>query len=149
MMEKTRLQDMIIGILTVAVGIWAWANTQGMPETTRHYTLCVIALFTLLGGILIIQSAVKRKVPAPGGETVQIKSFVSPLIALVLIASYALLLDKIGFFVTSAVFMVAMMLFLGYRKIVHMAITVLGMLGFIYALFVFQLHVALPAGILF
>lgn len=147
-MEKTRLQDFVIGVLTAAIGIWASINTKAMPDTTQPYTLCVTGLFTLLGILLIGQSVIRRNVPIPGGS-VHAASFGSPMMALVLIAAYALLLDKIGFFVSSAVFMVGMMLFLGYRRVLNMAITIVGMLGFIYLLFVYQLHVALPAGILF
>lgn len=66
-----------------------------------------------------------------------------------MILAYTLLLDKIGFFVTSAVFMVIMSLWMGYRKIQFIAVTVVGLLGFIYWLFVFQLNVVLPSGILF
>ena len=66
-----------------------------------------------------------------------------------MILAYTLLLDKIGFFVTGAVFMVIMSLWMGYRKIQFIAVTVVGLLGFIYWLFVFQLNVVLPSGILF
>lgn len=147
-MERTRLQDLVIGVLVAIVGAWAWANTYKMPDTTQTYTFCVTGLFALLGVLLIGQSILRRKVPTED-DAVHIASFVSPMIAFVLILIYALLLDKIGFFVTSAVFMAVMMLFLGYRKLLQMGITIVVMLGFIYLLFVYQLNVALPAGILF
>ena len=55
----------------------------------------------------------------------------------------------VGFFVTSALFMFIMMAWMGYKKIWVMLLTIALMLGFIYALFVWQLHVMLPSGFLF
>lgn len=147
-MEKSRLQDLVIGCITAVIGILGLLATGGMPETTQPYTYCVTGVFTALGVMLVVQSVINRNKAIAGGE-VEAKTFKSPAVTLVLIAAYAFLMDKIGFFVTSGVFMVVMMLFLGYRRILNMAITVIGMLGFIYILFVYQLNVALPSGLLF
>lgn len=147
-MEKTRLQDLVIGIIVTIIGIWGWLNTYKMPATTQLYTFCVTGIFTILGVMLVIQSLYRRNVPTED-KPVHPSEFSNPLIAFAVIVIYALMLNRIGFFVSSAIFMVVMALFMGYRKPLKMGITVIGMLGFIYALFVLQLHVSLPSGILF
>lgn len=147
-MEKTRLQDLVIGVVVTIVGIWGWFNTYKMPEATQLYTFSAIGIFTVLGILLIIQSLRRKNVPSED-KPVGWAELKNPGFALLQIVLYVLLMDKIGFFVTSTIFMLAMMLFMGYRKPLKMGITTLGMLGFIYVLFVLQLHVTLPGGILF
>lgn len=148
-MERTRIQDLCIGLVVSVVGLWCFFQTFSMPETTQPYTFCVTIVFTGLGLLLTGRSIYYRKTPSHDSSVVHAKTFINPLIAFIMILAYTLLLDKIGFFVTSAVLMVIMSLWMGYRKIQFIAVTVVGLLGFIYWLFVFQLNVVLPSGILF
>ena len=148
-MERTRIQDLCIGLVVSAVGLWAIFQTFSMPADTQPYTLCVTIVFTALGLLLTGRSIYYRKTPSHDSTVVHAKTFVNPLIAFIMILAYTLLLDKIGFFVTSAIFMVVMSLWMGYRKFHFIALTVVGLLGFIYWLFVIQLSVVLPGGILF
>jgi putative tricarboxylic transport membrane protein len=146
-MEKSRIQDLVIGVVCAAIGIWAWIVSLSFPETTQVYTHVALIAFIGLSVILIIWSLVNAK--KPGGEVVNVATFKSPMLTFIIILAYVLLLDKIGFFVCSAVFMLGFMWFMGYRKPLTMVLTTVGMLGFIYLLFVFELHVSLPDGILF
>ncbi len=146
-MEKSRIQDLVIGIVCAAVGIWAWIISLQFPATTQMYTHVALGAFIGLSAILIVWSVIHAKVP--GGEVVQPAIFKNPMLTFVMILVYVLLLDKIGFFVASAVFMLGFMWFMGYRKPLTMILTTVGMLGFIYLLFVYELHVSLPEGILF
>ncbi len=146
-MEKSRVQDLVIGIICTAIGVWAWIISLQFPEATQMYTHVALGAFIGLAVILIVWSVLHAKVP--GGETVNVKTFGNPMLTFVMILVYVLLLDKIGFFVTSAVFMLGFMWFMGYRKVLTMILTTVGMLGFLYLLFVHELHVSLPDGILF
>ena len=58
-------------------------------------------------------------------------------------------MTKLGFFSASILFMPAVMLYMGYRKPIPLVCVTAGMLAFIYVLFVVQLKVKLPDGILF
>ena len=147
-MDRTRLQDLVIGIIVAVIGAAGWVATYKMPEATQRYTFCVTGIFAFLGILLIAQSILRRNVPNHD-SVVRAAEFKNPVIAFILVAVYAFSLDKIGFFVSSAIFMFVMALFMGYRKYLKIAITIVGLLGFIYLLFVFQLNVPLPSGILF
>ncbi len=146
-MEKSRVQDLIIGIICAAIGIWAWTVSLAFPETTQMYTHVALIAFIGLSLILIVWSITHAKVP--GGEVVNAKVFANPMLTFIMILVYVLLLEKIGFFVCSTVFMLGFMWFMGYRKPLTMVLTTVGMLGFIYLLFVYELRVSLPSGILF
>ncbi|MGI5962668.1 MAG: tripartite tricarboxylate transporter TctB family protein [Lawsonibacter sp.] len=148
-MERTRIQDLVIGLIVSGIGIFGIVNAMGMPDGTRPYTLVVTSIFTVLGLLLTGRSIYFRHKPSHDCSVVTVKEMINPMIAFLMILVYTLLLNVIGFFVTSAIFMLVMMVWMGYRKIPQMVLTTGIMLGFIYVLFVFQLKVVLPSGILF
>jgi len=147
-MERTRIQNLVIGLVVIAIGLFGVYNAMGMPDGTRPYTLVVTGIFTLLGLLLAGNAIVYRNKPAHDCGVVTAKEMINPMIAFLMILVYTLLIPRVGFFVTSAVFMLIMMVWMGYRKIVPMVLTTGIMLGFIYFLFVVQLNVPLPSGIL-
>lgn len=147
-MERTRLQNLVIGLVVIAIGLFGMYNAIGMPDGTRPYTLVVTGIFTVLGLLLAGNAIVYRNKPAHDCGVVTAKEMINPMIAFLMILVYTLLIPRVGFFVTSAVFMLIMMVWMGYRKIVPMVLTTGIMLGFIYFLFVVQLNVPLPSGIL-
>jgi hypothetical protein len=72
-----------------------------------------------------------------------------PLTGFLFIAAYLIAMPFIGFFISSAVFLVAFICYLGYRRIPVILAIVFGLEGFIYFLFVKMLMTRLPAGIFF
>ena len=148
-MERTRLQNLVIGLIVAAVGIFGISQAMGMPDGTRPYTLVVTGIFTVLGLLLSANAVIYRNKPAHDCGVVTIKEMINPMIAFVMVAVYTLLIPKVGFFVTSTVFMLIFMVWMGYRKPIPMVLTTVGMMGFIWYLFVYSLNVPLPSGILF
>ena len=148
-MERTRIQDLCIGLVVSAVGLWAIFQTFSMPADTQPYTLCVTIVFTALGLLLTGRSIYYRKTPSHDSTVVHAKTFVNPLIAFIMILAYTLLLDKIGFFRHQRHLHGHYVPLDGLSKVSLYCLTVLGLLGFIYWLFVIQLSVVLPGGILF
>ena len=65
------------------------------------------------------------------------------------IGVYVFCIQKLGFFSASALYMPCCMLLFGQRKIKLIVFTTVGVLAFLYWLFVIQLHVYMPRGILF
>ena len=148
-MERTRLQDFVIGLVVLLVGICGVVSAVKMPEGTRPYTVVVMGIFAFMGAILTFRSIRYRKVPSADATVVHAAVMKNPVIAFFMVFAYAILLDIVGFFVTSAVFMLIMMRWMGYKKIITMVLTTVIMLSFIYTLFIVQLNVTLPRGVLF
>ncbi|MBQ6292993.1 MAG: tripartite tricarboxylate transporter TctB family protein [Lachnospiraceae bacterium] len=146
-MLKGRIQDLVIGVIAVAIGIFLFIQTKDFPGVTQLFSRIVLIIFLVIGAVLVLTSLINGKKPGP--EEVHIKDFKNPMLIFLIILVYVIMIDKIGFFVASAVIMPALMLFMGYRKPIPMIATTIGTLGFIYFLFVTQLHVRLPADLLF
>ena len=148
-MERTRLQDLVIGLVVLGVGIFGIVNALSMPEGTKPYTLVVTIIFTALGALLTGRSIYYRKTPSHDSNVVHAKEMLNPMVAFVLGVADVRLVYVVGVVVTSARLMFIMVAWMGYKKIWVMLLTIALMLGFIYALFVWQLHVMLPSGFLF
>jgi len=148
-MTRTRLQDFVIGLVVAAVGIFGMVNAIKMPDGTRPYTLVVTVIFTALGSLVAVRSVLYAKTESHDCKAVTIKEMINPFFAFLMVVAYAFALTAIGFFVSSAIFMPVLALWMGYRKPIPLICTTAGMLGFIYILFVYQLNVTLPRGILF
>ena len=146
-MLKGRIQDLVIGVIALAAGIALFIGTKDFPGTTQLFSRIVLLILIIIGAVLIATSLINAKKPGP--EEVDFKSFKNPLICFVLIVVYVVMIDKIGFFVSSAVCLPALMLFMGQKKPIPMIATTAGALLFIYVLFVTQLGLRMPQGLLF
>ncbi len=148
-MHKTRIQDLVIGIIVAALGVFLWTYTNGpkISDQNRNFSRFVLAVFIGLGLILAVISIVNAK--KPRGKEVTIPEFKNPLIMYVIIIAYVLLMTRLGFFAATVLFMPVVMLFMGYRKPIPIVCVTAGMLAFVYILFVLELKVRLPKGILF
>ena len=146
-MHKTRVQDLVLGLICAALGVFMWLNTAKLTDDSKQFSRFVLALFLLMSVILIVISLINAK--KPSGKEVKIGEFKNPMLMYLIIVGYVALMVTLGFFVASAIFMPAAMLYLGYRKPIPMICVTAGMLGFVWLLFVYSLKVRLPSGLLF
>jgi hypothetical protein len=72
-----------------------------------------------------------------------------PFIIMGSIFVYIFCMERIGFFVSSAIYMPCGMLLFGQRKPLRIILSTAGVLAFIYFFFIFQLNVRMPRGFLF
>ncbi len=135
-------------ILLLTVGLIVEGMTSGLPyETWQFPRLIFMVLVSLL--VIEIISEIRKLVVSDheGAETIIINKNV--LKVLLLIILYVFLLNIIGFFITSALFMAACLFITGYKHRVKMCLfTVLVLVG-IYVVFIEYLNIPLPSGILF
>lgn len=145
-MHKTRIQDLVIGIITVALGVFLWIQTvvEKMEPQSESFSRFVLGIFILLGVILIVISLINAKKPA--GKEVTLKEFVNPMIMFAIIVVYVLMLNVLGFFPATLLFMPAAMIYMGYKRPIPMICVTIGMNLFIWVLFVYSLKVRLPRG---
>ena len=146
-MQKTRVQDLVIGLAVIALGVFFWTYTPDFSDVSKRFCRFVLLLFLALGLILCVVSVLNAKKPA--GKEVTVKEFKNPMIMFIFLVVYVVLMNVLGFFTASVLFMPGVMIYMGYRKPVTMICVTAGMLGFVYVLFVAWLKVRLPSGILF
>lgn len=155
-------QDLLMAVLLLLIGTAFFIGSFGLPRTDNPINnihtfpqlasgaLILFSLFNIAAGLRKTRqmnediSSGKNIVPE-----ISFRKLKYPLIGIVMIFLYAVCVAVIGFFVSTAVFMVCSIYYLGYRKIWVILATTAGLELFIYILFVRVLYTRMPAGLLF
>ena len=147
---KMKFTDVgIVAVFYVICGLF-FAETQKLPAESQTYPkFIVIVLFglTTLYLIQMIMNAVKYGTESGKSQfkDFQAKQF---FVCLVLTVLYIAAVLTIGFFVSTAVFLVVSLLFLKVKPL-YIAITTVALLLLIYGAFTLFLRVQLPNNLLF
>ncbi len=158
---KRNTITIIIGLLFLAVAVLFYViSLDMMREAYLLPRLLVYAIVVLSIG-MIIESLIQHKkeqekiedeVASSGGWTAK-ASFdkavaIKGTLFVLLIAIYVLLIQPLGYFIVTPLFIVGAFMLLKSTSFVVSIITAIGFSGFVYALFVVFLHLPVPMGIL-
>lgn len=154
-MKKHIHYDVAVGTVLILLSCVLFPMTFKFPDTADMFPQFILAVLFALG-IYTLFHGVRQTRKEWGmlerGEEVEAafswKESKLPLAGYVIIVLYILAIKPIGFFVSTTVFMVAYMLFLNMKKPVVLIAVTLGVDLFVYFLFVMQLNLNLPSGIL-
>jgi hypothetical protein len=129
--------------------------TGDMPEGSAFFPKIILTIFAFFGVLVFIQGVRKSKVyNSENAKKMEeeIFSFLkikTPMAALLIVLVYVALLKILGFFSATSLFIIAFMYFYQVRSIKKIILTLIGVNVFVYLLFVLQLNVAFPKGLLF
>ena len=118
------------------------ASYPGIAKTTSAYYVRFLAVF--IGGLSVLQlliNLIKDKNNSRLNLTENYPRFLGLLIALIV---FALVFERLGFFISAGVFIPVVALILGYRNYLSIVLTTLSVLVFVYLVFVKLLSVSLP-----
>lgn len=153
-MKKIIHHDIYMGAGLLLISILAYVKATTMPDTgvatfPKMILILMIAcsLFIVLGGMkktkLLNAGKMKKNSLITFGGTKL------PLLSCSIIAVYAALINILGFFISTALFITVFMMFYRVKDVKKIILTIVGTTVFIYLLFSVQLNVQLPTGILF
>ena len=142
-------QNIVTGIVLIAVALAAFALAIPMPEKAAVFPKIVSMVLALLGGLLIVTTAVKmKKGTAIDEEALDPHTFLRPMAFMLMVILYVAGIRVIGFYVTTTVLLVVYMYIMGIRQPKALAITTVVVMVLIYLVFTTALKVRLPKGIL-
>ena len=140
-------KEKVYSLSVTAISALLTVQAFRYPAESSHFPrfLCVLmVLFSLIS----LSRALKEK--EPKREEVTFASTIKlPLIVFLTANAYIFGIAYIGYFVSTAVYMIFMMLLFGERRIVPIGAAIAVFIIVIYALFVHFLGLRLPEGILF
>lgn len=140
-------KEKVYSLSVTAISALLTVQAFRYPAESSHFPrfLCVLmVLFSLIS----LSRALKEK--EPKREEVTFASTIRlPLIVFLTAIAYIFGIAYIGYFVSTAVYMIFMMLLFGERRIVPIGAAIAVFIIVIYALFVHFLGLRLPEGILF
>jgi putative tricarboxylic transport membrane protein len=134
-------QDRVAGAILLLICTGLFYEGWRYPADSRLFPLGLLA-FLMIGAIVMIV----RPAPASKGERGEPKKV---LLTTLLCVAYVALVEVLGFYVATALFMAVFMAMMGLRKPVIYIAAIVGVNLGIYLLFVWQLKVPVPIGILF
>lgn len=138
--------DVYIGIIMLIFSVTVLILTFDMPKAPAHFPQIVV-FFMLLFSLYIGAFGIRKTLA--GDVEKKFEHVKSPMIAFALIMAYALLINYLGFFASTAIFIAAFMVYYNVKKYIVIFLTMVLVDVFVYVLFTVQLNIQLPAGILF
>lgn len=143
-MTKKNVDRAILALLIVMAVLlyYSTANYRGIAIKTSAKYVQFLAVF--IGGLSVVQlghSLLKDRSFDKLLLTENLPRFLGLLLALII---FALVFETLGFFIPAAVFIPVVSYMLGYRNLVTIGLTTVGVLGFVYLVFIQLLSVNLP-----
>lgn len=147
---KALHSDALIGLAMLVFSIIFYSLSAQMPYDPAIFpkliltTLIVFSLFIIWSGIAKTRAAKKQGIKhRPIFEHIR-----GPIITFIALCLYIALINTLGFFTASSIIAIFFMFYFGVRSYIQVMLVLLIMNTFIYLLFVWQLRIALPTGLL-
>ena len=148
--KKAYRQSIGVSLAIMAFAVAAMVLSLPMPGNAPIFPRMAAGfLFLCALGLLVGTVQRQKRGQAPETAALEWEKLESPLATLALVVVYALGFKYIGFYVTTFVVTVVLMLYMGIRSMKTMILVVVVLLAFLYGLFTMQLKVPMPQGILF
>jgi len=152
MKVKINHKEVLILVPILIICVWLYSVAANFPEESRRYPQLLLIAIGAMAVIETLSKAIKMNKSVDNLEPVT-KQSPAVLIRVLTVAAmcvvYVYLVDLLGFFSSTAVFSIALMYYLGLRKIKTLISVAVGLNLGVYLLFVAFLRIAMPRGILF
>ena len=147
--RKALKQDIFLGIFIAIFGAVSFWSSLKFPSQAalmpKIITIILISLGILLSAVSFIRYKKGKESAASPIEIIKLKY---PMVAFLMVVIYVILVNYLGFFCSTLLFLVCFMYFMNIKSVKTIAITVIILLSFVYLLFCVGLHVNFPSGIL-
>jgi len=160
---KKSIRLMIASILAIIFSLIFYFNTFKLPAVAAKLPRILIGLIILLALGIMIQAYVSETKIAkanriqnkePGEEKDDSEEKFEPInyrqaiIFTIMIAAYIFLLEPIGYFIITPIYIVSTYIFLNATKVRNIVFISIGFTAFVYFLFVVFLKLPIPMGLL-
>lgn len=152
-MKRVLNQDIYMGASLLIVAFIFFVMANNLISEAALFPIFLLVLLSIFS-IFIIFKGMNRAEDSFGDhgddeQKLNLELLKSPLMVFVGIVIYSLLITLIGFFIATSLFLIVYLYLNHYRSIVKITLTVVIVNLFIFLVFVQQLNVRLPLGILF
>lgn len=154
-MKRVIHEDLLMSVFFILTGILFFLNSSDLPrETTLFPLLCsagmiIMSIPVFINGLKKTVSSAQMSSEERKRAPLSWSNVKIPLLTFLMVVVYAFCISHIGFFVSTFVFMMSLMYLQQYRKLKNMLLVTVGFEVLVYLIFVLELHLRLPSGILF
>jgi hypothetical protein len=148
-MKKLHL-DVYIGLVLLAASGYFYFLAHGMPADPALFPKLILVILMALSCVIcgtgVLETVRARHESRPVKQ--HFPALKGPATVFIALCVYAALIEVLGFFAASTAASAFFMVLFGLRSYVRILLVLVGINAFIYALFVWQLKITLPAGLL-
>jgi len=140
-------KDVYAGSVIALAGIFFFSETNKMNPDSVLFPKIVIAAFIILALAMVIEGVRKSKKNAFENKEKQIMTLAQikiPLIIFLFITAYVIGLKLVGFYISTLIFIPAIILFYKNKNIVVILFSTIGTVVFLHFLIVVELKLMLP-----
>ncbi len=155
-MNKGRNQDIVIGIVLFLCSIILFVLSLGVKGEASVFPIGLSILLAFLAISIVIRGFRIRKKGADVAITQENEEefltwgiLQTPLTVAFLSFIYILLITLVGFFPATILFFIAYLLYMGIKGVIKYVLIISIFSAFVYVVFIMQLRVFLPSGLLF
>lgn len=154
MKDTKKAADFWISILIIAISIIFFISADAMPDSDRgigpgDYPKVICAVLFVLGVIHLASTLISSKgFPLIDFKTINGRYLLRALIMLAFTVLYYKLMRKVGFLITTPIYLFASFMLFGYKKKIIAAVIAIVFSVVVYFLFTKVFLVVLPRGIL-
>ena len=151
-------KDLYLGGFLILLSVLSYIESLSYPYESAYFPRFIIMLLAILGVATVVKEIIKHKKASDikqsetSSRDEKIAFWMIPKVrkvALMIFSSlvYMVVMNYVGFFVTTSVYLPIMMRFLGIRKLKTLFLSTFVVVFVIYMLFVAFLNVPFPEGI--
>lgn len=147
---KTLHIDVVIGLAMLLFSILFYSLSTQMPAGPAVFPKLILAILFVFS-LLIVRTGVSKTLSAKKEGLKNMPIFVharGPAITFIALCFYLALINLLGFFTASSLAAIFFMLYFGVKSYIQVLLMLILMNTFVYLLFVWQLRISLPTGLL-
>ncbi|HHY59001.1 MAG TPA: tripartite tricarboxylate transporter TctB family protein [Clostridia bacterium] len=141
--------DMIFLLLLMLISVPLYMQSRQFPMGADVFPKLLLVVILILSVYEFVRLLGSKEQDQEQAARKGWQEKYNPVVVFAFCVIYAVCIKIIGFFTSTVVFVAATMWYLGVREIKTYVISIAGIGLFIYLLFVMQLKVPLPKGLLF
>ena len=147
---KALHSDLVIGLVMLLFSIAFYSLSAQMPADPAVFPKLILVTFAVFS-LFIVWTGIAKTLASKKQGTQHLAVFENirgPIVTFVALCIYVALISVLGFFVASSLTAVFFMLYFGVKSYLQVLLVLVIMNTFIYMLFVWQLRISLPTGLL-
>ncbi|HBW38032.1 tripartite tricarboxylate transporter TctB family protein [Desulfosporosinus sp. BICA1-9] len=144
-----RTVDRIIVLFLLVMSISLYVIAEGFPSGADTFPKVMLSFIFIFSLILLWTTFRSKKIETSNEVKIDFRKAGRPYLTLIFCVIYVFGVQYLGFFVSTAIFGALFMMYLGVKNYLTILISLASLLSVVYLLFVLQLRVPLPKGILF
>jgi hypothetical protein len=142
--------DIYIGMLMLLMSGFFYSLASEMPPEPAVFPKLILLILAVFSLVIIIKGILETLRARNEERSVEryFQKIRGPAVVYVALCSYVALIEVLGFFTASTLASAFFMIIFGVRSYKRILLVLAGINAFIYLLFIWQLQIALPMGVL-